>query len=290
VRSLPRIRSRQGTIGAVFLLAGAITLVGLLLAQATPDAKPTPPVIGGVPAGQSLSSSLAIVLDRQSAAGVGECTGTVVAPRLVLTAGHCVLRATTQNPSPASGFGVFIASFRPTQPPLRVSRVVLYPGFQNAPLGHADAALLVLSHPTSASPLLLAPARSPLGLNQGQGATIVGWSRNLGQRPDSPFRSVQAKTELLSSAACSKAAKERNGSLFHPRYQLCAGAPRDLKTGICHGDSGGPLVVRAGDGRAVEIGMADSTAPSCSTRDPDVYVRVSTISPWVEEWAERIRQ
>lgn len=78
-------------------LTGAITAIslGALASRAAPvselpsdlatRARPPQPIVGGEPTGpQEFDGVVAIV------AGQGLCTGTVVAPRLVLTAGHCL--------------------------------------------------------------------------------------------------------------------------------------------------------------------------------------------------------
>jgi secreted trypsin-like serine protease len=296
--ALHRVQSTRGTIVAVLLIAGTVTLGGLVLALVNRPAGETPPVIGGVPAERAVSSSLVYIADIRRRA-VEECSGTIVAPRLVLTAGHCVVSSRTGNLNSSSGYRVIAGKTSPRLPLLRVSRVIVYPGYEN-PTGPPgpDAGLLVLSHPISIRPQLLAPARGPLSLSGGQAAMILGWSRSLlpAKRTPlpangTPLRKVQAKTELVSAGACATALKVGRPSFeFQPKNELCAEDPPSFRTGVCNGDSGGPLLLRTSNRVTVEIGIASSGAPSCSTREPAVYTRVSAVSPWVEEWVDRIRQ
>src|SRR2546423_10257438 len=80
------------------------------------------------------------------------CTGTVVAANLILTAGHCAEDVQTGIPREPTDYQVQTAGdlARPrTSKSSRVSRVLVYPGFEPRS-GVGDAALLELSTPTTA--------------------------------------------------------------------------------------------------------------------------------------------
>src|SRR5580693_2461337 len=62
-------------------------------------------VIGGTPAASGEFPSLAEVLDVRGRE-IGQCTGTVIAPTLIMTAGHCAENVRTGVPDKASGFAV----------------------------------------------------------------------------------------------------------------------------------------------------------------------------------------
>src|SRR5204862_5770498 len=75
------------------------------------------------------------------------CTGTVVAAKLILTAGHCAEDVQTGIPREPADFEVQTAAHlagQLTNRPARVSRVLVYPGFEPKS-GIGDAALLELS-------------------------------------------------------------------------------------------------------------------------------------------------
>src|SRR6185503_350166 len=84
----PAPRHRRG---GVSLLAALALLASLVLATTAQAGNPTATgsVIGGHNATIAQYPSLAYIEGVQATAGYA-CTGTVVAPRVVLTAGHCV--------------------------------------------------------------------------------------------------------------------------------------------------------------------------------------------------------
>ena len=90
------------------------------------------------------------------AEGLYGCTGTVVAPSLILTAAHCAENTETGIVNDPSGYVVvtgnvdWAAAERQVS---RVSQVIVYPYYEPSGLleGWGDAALLVLSTPTTAA-------------------------------------------------------------------------------------------------------------------------------------------
>lgn len=84
------------------------------------------------------ASSVTIRLEDPSGRDIGSCAGTLVAPRLVLTAGHCVVTASTWTVEGASGARV--AASRAVTPWKNFGSDLSHPQ-------HADVALLVLDDP-----------------------------------------------------------------------------------------------------------------------------------------------
>lgn len=242
-------------------------------------------IVGGHLAKNGQFPWIARVLARQGRRIVG-CTGSVVATDLVLTAGHCVEDIQTGILLEASGFEVQTAAYSAGQPDersSRVSRVLVYPGFDRLS-GVGDAALLQLSTPASVPPIQLASDDWPAG----SGALMVGWGR-AGVATQSTQQAFLrwANTVVESPEWC--AAQLRG---FHVRRQLCAmNAPLDNTAG-CAGDSGGPLLVKRG-GETVEIGVLNGSVVSgspgtCLTTEPTVYADSSLISGWVQEWIQQL--
>ena len=82
---------------------------------ATTSAPPATAIIGGTSAQTGTFPSLAYVVDFQGQLAY-QCTGTVVAPSLVLTAGHCAENMQTGAPFSPSGFRVVTGAVDPLQP------------------------------------------------------------------------------------------------------------------------------------------------------------------------------
>lgn len=214
------------------------------------------------------------------------CGGTVVAPRLVLTAAHCALTSTGKRAT-ASNFSVLtgVTDLRQATPDRRsaVSQVLIFPGYDPARVLH-DAALLVLASPVAAPSLPIAtPADAGL-LAGGTPVAVAGWGLTRVSPPRLPAVLRQAQSVVGDASSCRRALG--NALLpFQPAGQICVRSGASL----CNGDSGGPAVATRADGTAVVIGIASLKAsPTCSPRVPQVLARVDQVSSWASAWIAAI--
>jgi len=246
-----------------------------------------PAIIGGHPAAAGSFPSLAFIADKRSAREVALCSGTVVAPNLVLTAGHCAENLETGLGDPPSGYRVVTGTVDWNDTTDRqisgVSRVLVFPSFETGGplLGWGDAALLVLSTPTTAPPIPVASA-SESGLWQpGSTATIAGWGRTH-YRQKGVSETLQWATTVVQSPEWCESYED-----FHPHGELCViDAPAD-ETGGCEGDSGGPLLADS-SGALVEIGIVSRGFEECSTDAPTIFTRSELVFPWVHRLIEAL--
>jgi secreted trypsin-like serine protease len=242
-------------------------------------------IVGGAAAPAGALPYVAEVIDALGRREVGLCTGTVVAPTLVLTAGHCAENLRTGTPNAAAGYTVLTegAGGNPAERQVStVSGVIVYEGFRRK-VDAGDAALLVLTTPTTAPAIALASSDAG-ALRAGSTATMAGFGDTFyGQR--APTRAVhQAATVVQGERWC-----QRNAPPFYADEEICTiDAPREA-TGVCFGDSGGPLLSTNGSGEAVEIGIAVHVYGKCSTRHPSVFTRVDRIAAWVDSWIAAYR-
>jgi trypsin len=247
---------------------------------ATAPAPPAMAIIGGATAQSGTFPSLAYVVDFQGQLAY-QCTGTVVAPSLVLTAGHCAENMQTGVPFSPSGFRVVTGAVDPLQPGDLVSTVlgvIVYPGLERK-VDNGDVALLVLSTPTSAPPIALASPQQAKRLAAGASATIVGWGKTA-------FEQTTLTEQLQSASTVVQARKwcRRNAPPFFARSEICTITPPSYATGVCQGDSGGPLLASGPSGEPIEVGVADHVYGHCSTRHPSVFASVGSIYPWAQTW------
>jgi secreted trypsin-like serine protease len=240
-------------------------------------------IVGGTPASEDTFPWLAFIVYKSGGESLFSCTGTVVAPNVVLTAGHCAESVETGEVHEPSSYTVITGNVQWTASARQVSsvsRVIVYPGFDRGTLS-GDAALLVLSTPTTAPPITLASATSdPPILKAGTAGIVAGWGKSTPEQQTTTERLQWADTVVQQTAYC-----ERDAKPFDSEDELCAiDAPGD-EAGICFGDSGAPLFARNPTGSGVvELALASHLYGQCSTTRPAVYTRADLIAPWVGEW------
>jgi secreted trypsin-like serine protease len=236
-------------------------------------------IIGGAPAQAGMFASVAEILDIRGAE-VGQCTGTVVAANLVLTAGHCAENVKTGIANGSTGYRILTGGVEENgeRQISTVSGVLPYEGYARK-VDDSDAALLVLSTATTAPAVHLATASHRVKLRAGVRATMVGWGEtHYGQ--SGPTRVLNwAGTAVQSNHWC-----KRNAPPFYGRSEICTIDPPSYATGACSGDSGGPLLARDMSGEVVEVGIAVHVYAECSTRLPTVFTRVKPLAAWVQTW------
>jgi V8-like Glu-specific endopeptidase len=294
---------------AAMALLGALALLASLVVAATATAAPvarggdasrsasaqatdpaaTASVIGGHNATIAKYPSLAFIEGVQATAGYA-CTGTVVAPRVVLTAGHCVedieSSSIVEPGLIAVATGVSnLQKIAKTQVS-GVERVLAYPGFDPTEL-HGDAGLLILSAPVSAPPIALATGADAALYEPGDELTVAGWGiddRATGHAPNQ----LQAATVPIEEASRCKEGTRRFYPFYEPTRQVCTLDAPKFHITTCHGDSGGPAIATAADGTPVEVGVTSLGDGTCNPTSPAVFTRVDQISSWVQSWIDAV--
>jgi hypothetical protein len=167
------------------------------------------------------------------------CTGSVIAPNVVLTAGHCAVDEETNKPLAASGYQIETDAFDVAHPDGAlidsVVKVLPAPAFDLKTLV-SDEALLVLKSPTTAPAVQIATAADTALYTPDTPVLIAGW----GQKKLSGGTTPKLQTltsNLQTDASCAAASTEAmvhftGGSMF-----CTAGSGES-----CHGDSGGPIL------------------------------------------------
>ncbi len=279
------------------LLLAVIGVFGTLTGAGAADATSrAPEIVGGTPASPGSWPWLAFVANTlPNATGVDLCSGTVVAPNVVLTAGHCAVDPASMTPYPLAQFSVVTGSLDWTDATTRqvsaVIRTVAYPGFltitgANGEIySDGDAALLELGTPTTAPAITLATDPEDGALyTGGTPATIAGWGLTAGGGGSEPTQLQWANTVVQDGTYCAQQANDQFAAAFDSSDQICAiDSPSD-SAGICQGDSGGPIVATRPDGTPVEIAITSWSASSCTTQAPDFFTRTDVLSSWISQW------
>jgi secreted trypsin-like serine protease len=289
IRHSPAQRPRRGILGLTVALALLVSLVVVATATAGSNPKATGSVIGGHNATIAQYPALAYIEGVQATAGYA-CTGTVVAPRVILTAGHCVedieSNSIVEPTKIAVATGVSNLTKIPQANISEVVQVLAYPKFDPTKL-QGDAGLLILAAPVAAPPIALATSADAALYEAGDELTIAGWGiddRNTGHAPNQ----LQAATVPVEEAARCKRGTRRFYPFFDPSRQVCALDIPGFKITTCHGDSGGPAIATRADGTPVEIGVTSLGDGSCNPSSPGVFTRVDQISTWVQSWIDAV--
>lgn len=239
-------------------------------------------IVGGTAAVAGTDPWLAFVADNLGNGEFALCSGTVVAPNVILTAAHCVLDPATGAPAPASNFAIVTGDVDWTDAAGRqisaVSAVLVYPGFDPLTLS-GDAALLVLASPTTAPAIPLATSADAALIGGGGAISIAGWGDTIGG-VQSEQTVLQTGTQLTQAPGYCSLSDGADSLAFDPGSEFCAiGA--SLTTSTCHGDSGGPALAATSPTSVVQVGITSRGDPVCNPAVANIFTRVDLVQPWV---------
>ncbi|MFM9107549.1 MAG: S1 family peptidase [Chloroflexota bacterium] len=293
------------------LAALAVAIALAVLAQVLAGmARGQERIVGGAPAAPDSLPFMAAIWHAGKPKDPA-CDGTLIAPRMVLTAASCVHAFSPFQPDAAATYrklpaGELSVSFAgpgggvKDSPRMSVESVAVHPGYDIDRCLVPDFWLLVscrddvailrlASAPAGAAPVGL-PRSGQNALTQaGAEVTVAGWSA---ARALSPGVGALTRAALTVSqpGLCERRYEglgERYGMTPRVRYDRAAAfCAYEASAGPCYGEMGGPALARAG-GEWVQVGVLGPVAFCAEAKWPSIFTRVSepTVNRWIRQAA-----
>jgi endonuclease G len=258
----------------------ACSLVPAMATAANGDGEPpagvaagsSAPIIGGDNAMAGKWPDVAAILFPGASGDSPRCTGTLVAPTIVITAGHCydaldpplpdnVLIGTSSLARPGDGETIAIQRGYP------------YPNAETT----EDITVLVLARASSRAPRKIATGWARADIANGAAISLVGFGA-VNRNGDQFVNELQEASSTITDFDCSTS--PGCNAAAQPAGELGAGG---MGIDTCPGDSGGPLYLATGYG-AFLVGITsrsyDNANVSCS--EGGIYVRPDKILDWIQ--------
>jgi len=224
------------------------------------------PVIGGTDAPAGKWPDATATIDSNGEQG---CTGTLIAPTVVLTAEHCIFGGDPTsvvvgtNSLARKGDGDIIA----------VTKRVAYPNADRS----FDVGVLVLATPSKFTPRAIASGWASFEIKNAAQVAIVGYGA-IDRNAMTYKNELQEAVTTIIDADCTKS--QGCNTLAKPAGELGAGG---MGVDTCPGDSGGPLYVITPGGTylaGVTSRGYDNNSYDCS--EGGIYARPDKLIDWIE--------
>lgn len=229
-------------------------------------------IIGGIEAAiERLPYQVSVRLDTYTLLHI--CGGAIYAPRVVVTAAHCIKGRFASYIRIVAG----TTSIIDDDAGLRVTKLITHAGY-NKNTHVNDVGLIIL-----AEDLVYSPTIQPIPLamqkpTTGDVAIVSGWGKSEQEAETLSSHLQMVELEIVDSDFCSAQYASRSYAITDD--MICAGV-EDATKDSCQGDSGGPLAV---NGQLVGI---VSWGIGCATEGfPGVYASVPHYVQWIVENAQ----
>uniref|UniRef100_A0A0A1WVC7 Trypsin-1 n=1 Tax=Zeugodacus cucurbitae TaxID=28588 RepID=A0A0A1WVC7_ZEUCU len=235
-------------------------------------------IVNGIP---TVIGRYPFMVSVRLAKGAHTCGASIIAPRWILTAAHCIYGRAVNEISiqfAATVINRRIGNFT------QVERLIVHEDYRPGGSYVNDIALIKLHNGLVYDYVHVAPVALPdpyFEVPQTESVTpgvLLGWGLNAtGGRNTPTLEEVQLK--IYSDRECGTRHGGRTSS-----DQICAGVDEGGK-GQCTGDSGGPLLYKG----SIQLGIVSWSIKPCGIRYyPGVYTKVSHYIGWIRNHTDAV--